>query len=80
MTRATIAYEIAARIDNQHRHPCGTIPLGRSGYRCTVCGEFVVDITPGHARRCGFVNKAAMVQAGVLKRFAWGKERKIKHE
>lgn len=75
MTRSTVAYKIAADIVRKIEHPGTVIPIGRTGYLCTVCGEFVAEITPIHARRCGFVNKTAMIHAGVLKRYVWGKER-----
>ena len=74
ITRASVAQQIAATIIHQHEHHQQPMSLGKSGYECLVCGRFVFKLTKDHVKKCGFINKEAMIAAGAVKKFKWGKE------
>lgn len=66
INRANVAYDNAAWIDLRHQHPHKNIRLGRSGYKCLICGRFEQEIIKDHAREHGFINKEAMIAAGAV--------------
>lgn len=77
MTRASVAQDIAANIVHQHEHQQQVKALPCSGYKCLVCGSFVRILTNGHARKCGFINREAMIVNGAVRQYIWGKEIKV---
>lgn len=74
LTRSSVAQEIAATIIHKHEHHHTPMNLSKSGYKCSVCGRFVFKLTKQHTKDCGFINKEAMIAAGAVRKFRWGKE------
>ena len=76
MTRSQVAVLNADRFERSVRN-AGRLPLVlESGWQCSVCGNFVSEITHVHAARCGFSSVAEMKESPRVRRIGGWKGNK----